>query len=137
MVKQLKNIICTNLVRIRKKRRFSQREVAAILSIKQSSYSNIEAGYTPISGVCLGLLADFYGIPVQWFFHLDEAAMTDSIQTSTQQEQLKEQLHVYKALSGVYEKRIGELEAKVKQKNAKIESLLAGNGHDMEEFNDL
>ncbi|SEK63938.1 helix-turn-helix domain-containing protein [Parapedobacter koreensis] len=125
MVKQLKHIICTNLSRIRAARRYSQREVAAVLSIKQPSYRNMEVGITYISAIHLALLADFYRIPIQDFYQ-SEMELDAGISSSKEQtERLKEQLQNSKVLLGVYEKRIEELEAKVRRKDTKIESLLA------------
>ena len=117
IVKQLNTIISANLISIRNARRLSQREVAEVLSVKQSSYSNMETGITPISGVNLGLLADFYDIPVAWFFQNHRTAATDS-----------------RLPTGFYEMRVGELEAKVKYMDAKIESLLARNGNRADEI---
>lgn len=117
IVKQLNMTISANLISIRKTRRLSQREIAEILSVKQSSYSNMETGTTPISGVNLGVLADFYDISVAWFFQNHRTAVADA-----------------GLPAGFYEMRVGELEAKVRYMDAKIESLLARNGSQTDEI---
>jgi len=124
MIQKIRDIICANLVRMRVSRRYSQREISSVLSIKQPSYGNIERGHTLISAAQLAVLANFYRLPVALFYQEDMALGTDLSHAVAQYERLCEQVKNYKTTLEIYQKRIDELDAKVKRKDAKIESLL-------------
>lgn len=123
METQLKSNVAVNLMRVRVARRCSQREIAAVLSIKQSSYRDIEIGNTQINAVRLAILADFYRIPVQAFFEkgmATDAAVYNDKETG---QRMNERLFYYKTLIDVYSKRLAELESKLRRRDAKIEAL--------------
>ncbi len=64
----LNTLISKNLIVVRNQKRFSQNEIAAILRIKQPSYNRMESGKTRVSADQLAVLAEFYGLPVDFFF---------------------------------------------------------------------
>jgi len=80
MIQKIRDIICANLVRIRVSRRYSQREISSVLSIKQPSYRNIEMGHTLISAAQLAVLANFYRLPVALFYQNDTIPGSDLFQ---------------------------------------------------------
>src|SRR3546814_1781843 len=65
---RLNTIISRNLLLIRQERRYSQNDIATVLTIKQPSYNRMESGRTHISADQLALLAEFYRLPVSVFF---------------------------------------------------------------------
>jgi hypothetical protein len=83
----------------------------------------MEDGTTIINASQLGVLADFYDLPIEFFYRQYAVFSADSYRTRTQYEQLHEQLNRSNLLLDVYHKRITELEAKVVRKDAKIEEL--------------
>ncbi|MFC7526928.1 helix-turn-helix domain-containing protein [Parapedobacter sp. GCM10030251] len=106
---------------MRVSRRYSQREISSVLSIKQPSYGNIERGHTLVSAAQLAILADFYRVPVALFYQSDTVPGSDLFQESRLHEQLCEQIKDYKTMLEIYQKRIEELEAKVTRKVVLLE----------------
>lgn len=68
MRKEFNAIICRNLVKVRMSLKYSQNTIANALHIKQPSYARMESGRTRISADQLGVLANFYNVPVHIFF---------------------------------------------------------------------
>lgn len=58
----LKEIICTNLLYLRKKHNLTLEQLAEVLSVTRQGYSNYEIGSRDISVEYLKKLADFYGV---------------------------------------------------------------------------
>lgn len=125
MVKKLKNTIATNLMRIRMARRYSQREMAAVLDIKQPSYRDLEIGHTQINAVQLAILADFYHVPIQLFYQSDMLRDTTCLESESPNSPTEESQLQYKKQLETYAKRITELEGKLQQIDSKIDALLS------------
>ena len=124
MINQLKKTICDNLLRIRKAQRFSQQNLADVLNITQPSYRDLEMGQRTISAVQLGLVADFYRIPVDFFYRPDADPRVNFLEETGSLARLREQLEICRAASRIHVARNEELEAKVKRKDRKIDELL-------------
>ena len=61
---ELRQSISSNLLKFRKKHRYSQQNVAWALHITQSYYHQLETGKSPMSAHHLYLLAHFYEVTV-------------------------------------------------------------------------
>lgn len=57
---------CSKLKKARENTGFTQREIAKETGISQSTIANYETGRTEPDIENLGILADFYGISVDW-----------------------------------------------------------------------
>ena len=57
--------VSTQLLKLRKKHRYSQQNIAWALYISQSYYHQIESGKSTLSLYLLIKLANFYGISIQ------------------------------------------------------------------------
>lgn len=125
MIQNFRKTICDNLARIRVARRYSQREIATVLSVKQPSYRSMELGTTQISAVHLATLAEFYKVPVQHFYQNGMVLHGPAAPPEEEIERMREQVQNGKVVLDIYAKRIEELEAKVKRRDAKIDLLLA------------
>lgn len=68
MDKRVNEILTGNLIKMRMKHRYSQRQVASILQIAQPSYNRIESGKTTIKPFFLIRLAEFYCVMIDDFF---------------------------------------------------------------------
>lgn len=119
-------LLCANLIRIRKKNRYSQEDIAEVLDIAQSSYNRMEGGTTEISALRLFQLAKFYKIKVDAFYSdtmledLEIEKITDEVYY------LKNKIAHITAAYKIIEKRNLELEEKLERKNRKIDVLLNG-----------
>ena len=51
---------------LREDRDLSQKQVAALLHVSQSTYSRYESGFLDVPSVILLALADFYGVTVDY-----------------------------------------------------------------------
>lgn len=58
----------SRLKKAREKTGFTQRDVEAETSIKQSTLASYEVGRTEPDIETIGILADFYGVSVDWLF---------------------------------------------------------------------
>lgn len=126
MINYRNELLCANLIRIRKKNRYSQEEIAAVLDIAQSSYNRIEGGATEIGAIRLFQLARFYDIKVDVFFSdtmLEDLAIEE---ITTEVYYLKNKIEHITAAYKIIEKRNLELEEKLERKNRKIDALLNG-----------
>lgn len=70
-----KKEIAMRIKDLREKRGLHQKEVAAVLGISQSAYSDWENGHTAFTAVALDRLAEFYGVTLDEFLHADRAVM--------------------------------------------------------------
>lgn len=70
-----KKEIAMRIQKLREDRHIHQKEVAAVLGISQSAYSDLENGHTAFSAVALDKLAEFYGMSLDEFLHADRAVM--------------------------------------------------------------
>lgn len=68
---ELRQCISINLLKLRKKHRYSQQNVAWALHITQSYYHQLETGKSPTSIYHLHLLALFYETKVEQFLRKD------------------------------------------------------------------
>ena len=59
---QINEILICNLRRLRHKHRYSQQDIAAVLSISQPSYNRIESGKTELRLAFIYKLARFYNV---------------------------------------------------------------------------
>ncbi|MBK1442599.1 helix-turn-helix transcriptional regulator [Parapedobacter sp. ISTM3] len=119
MPKRVDAIIRTNLIKFRAEKRYSQREVALVLSISQPSYNQMETGHTRVAASQLYVLAKFYDVPVQLFF-VEDAKLNDDYQRlSDENRTLQEQITSYQAVMDFYYKRVKELETKVSHSGQK------------------
>lgn len=116
--------ICTNLLKIRLYKRYSQERIATVLEIKQSSYNKMEGGQTRISSEQLGILAEFYKINVGAFYTTDIDFNVNVENLSPVLLKIKEDLENQKLLVNLLVKRNEELEEKVSEKELVIDGLL-------------
>jgi len=61
-----KESFCSKLKKARQNTGFTQREVAKETQISQATIANYETGRTEPDLENLGILADFYGVSVDW-----------------------------------------------------------------------
>lgn len=123
MNKPINQILCTNLVRLRVKNRYSQRQIAEILKMTQPSYNKMEAGSTNISGERIYKLAKLYKVSIADFFSENGAVSNRSI-SSSDAVLLKERLSHFQLMNKILLERNSELQEKLKRRDRKIEVLL-------------
>lgn len=117
-------ILSSNLVRIRIRNRYSQREIADELGIAQSSYNRMEAGISKLSALQLYTLAKFYRILIDELF--DPKAEFDGSKARLEEDLalIGEQLIREKVMYRLILNRNSELEDKIKRRDKKIDSLI-------------
>lgn len=123
MNKPINQILCTNLVRLRVKNRYSQRQISEILKMPQPSYNKMEAGSTSISGERAYKLAKLYKVSIADFFSENGAVSNGSI-SSSDAVLLKERLSHFQLMNKILLERNSELQEKLKRRDRKIEVLL-------------
>lgn len=64
MERGLKTIICQRLRKLRKSKGYSQQEVADLLNMSQSAYSDLETGKTAIDVEKLSRIAELFQYPL-------------------------------------------------------------------------
>ena len=64
-------VLSANLIRIRLNNKYSQAQIASLLSISQPAYNRIECGVNRISIESLFSLAKFYGVTIDDFLRQD------------------------------------------------------------------
>lgn len=64
MERGLKTIICQRLRKLRKSKGYSQQEVADLLNMSQSAYSDLETGKTAIEVEKLSRIAELFQYPL-------------------------------------------------------------------------
>lgn len=112
MERRINKIIGFNLYRVRMMHRYSQRDIAMVLYIKQPSYNRMEAGTARISAAQLHMLADFYDIRVDDFYQETlsrEGAARDPVRENNH---LRELVRKYKLANSMLQTRNFELERK-------------------------
>lgn len=128
MNKPINQILCTNLVRMRVKNRYSQRQISEILKMTQPSYNKMEAGSTNISGERIYKLAKLYKVSIADFFSENGAVSNESI-SSSDAVLLKERLSHFELINEILAERNKELQEKLKRRDRKIEVLLRQTYH--------
>lgn len=123
MNKPINQILCTNLVRLRVKNRYSQIQISEILKMTQPSYNKMEAGSTNISGERIYKLAKLYKVSIADFFSENGAVSNESI-SSSDAVLLKERLSHFELINEILAERNKELQEKLKRRDRKIEVLL-------------
>ncbi|MFC3197317.1 helix-turn-helix domain-containing protein, partial [Parapedobacter deserti] len=118
--------IRTNLIRFRAEKRYSQREIAQVLSISQPSYNQMETGHTRVAASQLYALANFYGISVQLFYVENPTLNGDCERLSEAKKALQEQVAIYQAAMEIYQRRFKELESRKLNREAKRSLLKIG-----------
>lgn len=63
---------------IREENKLKQAQVAAVLGVVRSTYCNYEIGRRQIDPEQLGKLAEFYRLPINAFYDIDEKTVNDS-----------------------------------------------------------
>ncbi|SEN74330.1 hypothetical protein SAMN05216436_1216 [bacterium A37T11] len=123
MINKIRQNISSNLVKLRNLNRYSQDQIAAVLSIKQPSYCEMESSVTKIRAEQLYILANFYKISIESFFC--DGNDFQSLHCSQDKTlKLESELANSKVINNILIARNLELEDKVKRKDAKIESLI-------------
>ena len=62
----MRDVICKRLIDLREEKDLKQRELAAVLNVDQTAYSNYEIGKRAIPIASLIKLADFYDTTVDY-----------------------------------------------------------------------
>ncbi|MFZ1694664.1 MAG: helix-turn-helix transcriptional regulator [Flavobacteriales bacterium] len=70
-----KKEIAMRIKSLREDRHIHQKEVASVLGISQSAYSDLENGHTAFTAVALDKLAEYYGMSLDEFLHADKVVM--------------------------------------------------------------
>lgn len=123
MNRPINQILCTNLVRLRIKHRYSQREISEVLKVTQPSYNRMESGSTSISGERIYQLAKFYKVPIHDLFC--EKGFDYRNESSTKEvDILQEKLLDTKLVNKILKERNDELQEKLRRKDRKIDILL-------------
>lgn len=126
MINYQNELLRANLIRVRRKNRYSQEEIGGVLDIAQSSYNRIEGGATEISALRLFQLAKFYKIKVDTFFSNTMLEDLEVEEITTDVYYLKNRVEDVTAAYKIIEKRNRELEEKLERKNRIIDILLKG-----------
>ncbi len=125
MLRKKNDTLCINLKKLRNERSLTQQNVADGISIKQTSYGDLENGKSKLYAARLWQLADFFGVSVGRFCG---EKPDDSEQVKVLQQRIEElaaKLAQSELTVGIYKDLNMELEAKVKRKDRKIDELLA------------
>jgi len=122
MKNDIYTIICKNLIRVRILNRYSQQQIAEVLSITQPSYNCIEAGKTKIKVSQLHLLAKFYKIAVDEVFLENPNFTNDYVLLRNENDDLHRQIAFEKGIREILMLRNKELEERIAQRDDKIEA---------------
>lgn len=124
-------ILTKNLIRIRSEKRFSQREISAILGISQPSYNRVEAGTASMNAERLHLLAEFYMMQMDDFFSESPGTSYSAALLKQKIFSLENKIKDIETINNILQKRNSELEEKLKRKDKKIDALMKENSEPM------
>lgn len=126
MNKPINQVLCTNLMRLRVKHRYSQREISEVLQISQPSYNRMESGAAKITGERIYQLAKFYKVPIHDLYS-ENGFNYQNDRPPKQVVILQEKLSDTKLINQILKERNDELLKKLRRKDRKIDILLKGS----------